>query len=129
MTMSKSVISSVKLAKPTAPFSMGTKAGNVVFFAGLVATNDKGEIVGKGDVRAQTRQILENMKLVAETAGASLRDVTKTTVYLTDFSNYAGMNEVYGQYFPNDPPARATVGVALINKDFLIEIDAYAVLG
>lgn len=127
--MPKTVITSARLAKPTAPFSMGTKAGNIVFFAGLVATNEKGEVVGKGDIRAQTRQILENMKVVAEAAGGSLRDVTKTTVYLTDFGNYAGMNEVYGQYFPQDPPARATVGAALVNQDFLIEIDAYAIVG
>jgi reactive intermediate/imine deaminase len=126
--MARIVISSPRLAKPTAPFSMGVKGGNVVFFAGLVATNEKGELIGKGDIRAQTRQILENMKIVAETAGCSLKDVTKTTVYLTDFANYAGMNEIYGQYFPQDPPARATVGAALINPDFLIEIDAYAVI-
>jgi reactive intermediate/imine deaminase len=126
--MPKKIISSAKLAKPTAPFSMGTVAGKLVFFAGLVATDQRGEIVGRGDIKAQTRQILENMKIVAEAAGGTLRDVTKTTVYLTDFANYAGMNEIYSQYFSEEPPARATVRADLVNKDFLIEIDAYAML-
>jgi len=127
--MGKKVIYTEKLAKPVAPYSQATLAGNTLFIAGTVATNSKGEIVGKGDIKAQTRQTLENIKAVIEAVGGTMRDVTRTTVYLTDFSNYAGMNEVYKTYFPSDPPARATVRADLVSPDFLIEIEATAVLG
>ena len=91
--------------------------------------NQHGEIVGRGDIAAQTRQALENIKAIVETVGGTLRDVTRTTVYLTDLANYNGMNEVYRTYFAVEPPARATVRVDLANPDFLIEIEATAVLG
>jgi len=91
--------------------------------------NERGEVVGKGDIRAQTRQVLENMKSLVEAAGGTLQDVTQTTVYITDLAHYAGMNEVYATYFSADPPARATVRVDLANPDFLVEIQGAAVLG
>ena len=96
--------------------------------AGMIATNEHGEVVGKGDIKIQTRQVLENIKAVIEEAGGTLRDVTRTTVYLTDYANYHGMNEVYGACFPTDPPARATINVSLRHPDVLIEIEATAVL-
>lgn len=128
--MAKTVISSDKIARvPGAPYSGGTKAGNMVFASGMLALNAKGEIVGRGDIAAQTRQVLDNLKVIIEAGGAKMSDVTKTTVYITDLANFAGMNEVYKTYFPNDPPARATVKADLVNKDFLVEIDAIAVIG
>ena len=74
---------------PPAPISMATKAGNLVFVAGIVALDASGNIVGKGDIKAQTRQVLENIKELVAAAGGTLSDVTKTTVYLTDFGNHA----------------------------------------
>ena len=127
--MPKRVIQSPKVAGTTLPLSQATLAGNVLYTAGAVAFNERVEIVGKGDIRAQTRQVLENIKALVEAAGGTLRDVTTTTVYLTDLANAAGMNEVYRTYFPVDPPARATVRVGLAHPDFLIEIQAIAVLG
>jgi len=127
--MSKQILTTSKLATPAAPFSMGTKAGGIVFCAGLVATDKAGNVVGVNDIKAQTRQILENMREVLTAGGASFADVTKTTVYLTDIANYGGMNEVYREFFLKEPPARATVKADLLNKDFLIEIDAFAVPG
>jgi reactive intermediate/imine deaminase len=127
--MAKKVIRSPKVAATTLPISQAILAGNALFIHGAVAFNDRGEIVGKGDIRAQTRQALENIKALVEEAGGSLIDVTQTTVYLTDFANGAGMNEVYRTYFPVDPPARATVRVDLGHPDFLIEIQATAVIG
>jgi len=127
--MAKTVISSPKLAKPGGPYSQATRSGNLVFIAGTVATNALGEVVGAGDIRAQTRQTLENIKAAVEATGGTLRDITRTTVYLTDFANYSGMNEVYAMYFPGDPPARATVRADLVSPTFLIEIEATAVLG
>jgi len=127
--MAKRVISTPKVARSSLPLSQATLAGNVLFIGGAVALNERGEIVGKGDIAAQTRQALENMKAIVEAAGGTLRDVTRTTVYLTDLANYNGMNEVYRTYFPVEPPARATLRVDLANPDFLIEIEATATLG
>jgi reactive intermediate/imine deaminase len=127
--MPKQIIQSPKVAGTTLPLSQATLAGNVLYTYGAVAFNERGEIVGKGDIRAQTRQALENIKALVEAAGGNLLDVTQTTVYLTDVANSAGMNEVYRTYFPVDPPARATVRVQLGHPDFLVEISAIAVVG
>jgi reactive intermediate/imine deaminase len=126
--MTKEVVSALKVATSPAPISMATKAGNLVFVAGIVALDASGNIIGDDDIKAQTRQVLENIKELVGAAGGSLSDVTKTTVYLTDFGNYAGMNEVYREYFAKSPPARATVKVELFNPRFLVEIDAIAVV-
>ena len=127
--MPKQVIYTPKVAQSTLPLSQATLAGNLLFIGGAVALDEHREIVGRGNIREQTRQALENMKAIVEAAGGSLRDVTRTTVYLTDLANYDGMNEVYRTYFPVEPPARATVRVDLANPAFLIEIEATAVLG
>jgi len=128
--MAKSIIASPKVATfPGAPYSAGTKAGNLIFTAGMVAFNEKGELVGRGDIRAQTRQVLDNVKAIVEAGGGKMSDVVKTTVYITDLANFAGMNEAYKTYFPSAPPARATVKADLVNKDFLVEIEAFAVIG
>ncbi|OGB95019.1 MAG: hypothetical protein A3G35_10290 [candidate division NC10 bacterium RIFCSPLOWO2_12_FULL_66_18] len=127
--MAKRVISTPKVAQSSLPLSQATLAGNLLFIGGAVATNARGEVVGKGDITAQARQTLENIRAIGEAAGGTLRDVTRTTVYLTDLANYTGMNEVYRTYFPVEPPARATVRVDLANPDFLVEIEAMAVLG
>ena len=127
--MAKKVIRSPKVAESALPLSQATLAGNVLYVGGAVAHDARGQIVGRGDIRAQTKQALENIKALLEAAGGTLLDVTRTTVYLTDLANYAGMNEAYGTYFPVDPPSRATVRVDLANPDFLVEIQATAVLG
>lgn len=127
--MGKRVISSSKAPKSKFPLSPATLGGKTLYLSGLVATNERGEIVGKGDIRAQTRQVLENMKSLVEAAGGTLQDVTQATVYITDLGNFSGMNEVYQTYFPVDPPARATVRVGLVNPDFLVEIQSTAVIG
>ena len=126
--MGKRVLYTTNVAKPIRPFSQATRAGNLVFVAGTVAINEHGELMGKDDIKAQTRQVLENIKAVIEATGGTMRDVVRTIVFLTDFANYAGMNEVYKTYFPAEPPTRSTVRVGLVNPDYLIEIEATAVL-
>jgi len=93
-------------------------------------------VVGAGDVRAQTRQVLENVRAIVEAAGGALRDVIKTTVYLTDIAHHGAMNEVYALFFLSEFPARTTVQVAGLapaltgdGHPFLVEIDAVAWLG
>lgn len=127
--MPKLILSSPKIATvPGAPYSPGTKAGNLVFVAGMLALDSNGQIVGRSDIAAQTRQALENVKAIVEAGGGGISDIVKTTVYITDMANFATMNEVYKAYFPSEPPARATVKADLVNKDFLVEIDAIAVV-
>ncbi|MCL5957872.1 MAG: RidA family protein [Chloroflexi bacterium] len=117
-----------KLARPHGPWTWGAKVGNMVFTSGQAALNAKGEIVGRGDIRAQTRQTLENIKATLEAGGATLDDVVKATIWLTDWRNYDGYNEVYAEYFgPNYPP-RATVQSGLALEGLLIEIDAIAAI-
>lgn len=124
--MSKKTVDVPGLPTPKAPYSYGIEGAGLVFVAGMVGTDKAGALVGKGDIRAQTRQTIENIRAVLEAAGSDLGQITKTTVYLTDFAHYAGMNEVYREYFQSAPPARATVRADLVSPDFLVEIEAIA---
>jgi 2-iminobutanoate/2-iminopropanoate deaminase len=115
--------------RPTYPYSPGTRGGDYVYTAGQVAWNDKGKVVGTGDVRAQTRQVLSNIESILREAGASMSDVLKCNVYLADIRDFQVMNEVFAEAFPTDPPARTTVQAALAEKEMLVEIEAIAYLG
>jgi len=115
--------------KPFAPYSPAVKKGNMVFTAGQLALNEKGELVGKGDVKAQTRQVLENVRVCLEEAGAKIEDVVMANVYITDMSNFAAMNEIYKEYFTDNFPARACVMTGLAREEFLVEIAVIAVTG
>ena len=114
---------------PSVPMSHAVKTGNMVLLAGQVALNEAGGLVGKGDIRMQTKQVLENIRACLEAAGAKMEDVVSTNVFLPDVSNYGAMNEVYRQYFADHFPARATVITGLVKEEFLVEISAVAVAG
>ena len=94
---------------PIAPYSPGMKAGNTIYVSGTVAMDAKGDVVGVGDIAAQTEKTIQNIRDVLEAAGASLEDVVMVQIFLTDFNNYRPMNEVYGKYFGKNPPARYCV--------------------
>ena len=115
-----------KVLPPLAPYSPGAKAGNAVYVSGTLALDSSGNLVGKGDAKAQTRQILESIKAVLEAAGGSLKDVTFNHIFLADMSFYAAMNEVYREYFPVDPPARYCIRADLVKPEFLVEIASIA---
>ena len=117
------------MIKPSAPYSLAVKVGNFVFASGQISFDlKKGEPI-RGDIKIQTKQVLENLGQVFESAGASLKDVVRTTVYLRDLdANYTKMNEIYSQYFSIDPPARATIEVSKLVGDLDIEIDAIAII-
>lgn len=103
--------------------------GRTVFCSGQIPLDPvSGEVVAAGDIRGQTEQVLRNLSAVLTAAGASLAAVVKTTVYLTDLQEFAAVNEVYARYFPQQPPARATVQVAGLPRGVAIEIDAIAVV-
>jgi aminoacrylate peracid reductase len=127
--MKSEIITPKGWQKPFAPYSYGVKKGSMVFTAGQVAINEKGELVGEGDIKAQTRQVMENIRVCLEEAGASMEDVVLVRVFLTDVSHYGEMNEVYREYFPENVPARDCVIVGLVKEEFLVEIGAIAVMG
>ncbi len=114
--------------RPTYPYSPGARAGNYVFTAGQVAWDETGEVTGRGDVRAQTVQTLNNVKSVLAEGGAGLDDVVKCNVYLKDMRDFQAMNEVFASFFPTKPPARTTVQAALAEPEMLVEIEAVAYL-
>jgi 2-iminobutanoate/2-iminopropanoate deaminase len=113
--------------KAIGPYSQAVAAGELIFCAGQVALDPaSGESV-TGDVRAQTERVLENLSAVLSAAGSDLRHVVKTTVYLTDFNDFAAMNEVYAARFGDHRPARATVGVSALPKGLRVEIECVAI--
>lgn len=111
---------------PLAPYSPGAKAGNAVYVSGTLALDANGKLVGEGDVKAQTRHVLETIKSVLAAAGGSLKDVAFNHIFLADMKDYAAMNEVYREYFPKDPPARYCIRADLVKPEFLVEIAAIA---
>jgi reactive intermediate/imine deaminase len=128
--MAKEVLVSPQMSTPTGIMSPGIKtpAGNLVFVSGQVARNSQGETVGVGDIEAQTRQVLENVKAVLAEGGATMDDVVKITVFVTDVGDYAAIHKVRGEYFKSEYPASTMVEVsALVNPDLKIEIEAIAV--
>ncbi len=122
--MAREVIITPHPAK--APYSKGIKTEQFIFLAGMVGYEnpDTGEEI-KG-IEAQTRQLLDNAKEVLEIAGSSLSDVVTATVYLVNRDDFAKMNEVYKTYFPEDPPARATIITPLVMPSCLVEIQCIA---
>jgi 2-iminobutanoate/2-iminopropanoate deaminase len=102
--------------------------GSLLFTAGQIPLDPKtGQIVA-GDIRAQSRQVFENLRAILEAGGASFASVVKTTVFLSDMNEFAAMNEVYAEFFKENSPARSTVEVARLPKDVKVEIEAIAVL-
>lgn len=120
----KSVIKTTDAPEAIGPYSQAIVAGNFVFTAGQIALAPDTNIMVKGDVAAQTDQVLRNIKAIVTAAGADLPSVVKTTVYLTKAEDFAPMNKVYASYFNSDPPARATIFVNSLPKGALVEIDA-----
>lgn len=109
------------------PFSHALGYGDLVFISGTIGRNPQTKTIAIGDVAAQTRQTLENIKSQLQLAGTSLDRVVKTTVYLVDMTSFQTMNEVYREYFPVDPPARSTLGISsLPEQECLVEIEVIA---
>ena len=111
---------------PMAPYSPAVKAGNVLYVSGAVAIDSQGKTVGAGDVTAQTRHVLESIKTLVEAAGGTMADIAFNHVFLKDLADYAAMNKVYREYFPQDPPARYCIRADLVRPDFLVEIASVA---
>ena len=120
----RKVVKSKKAPQPRGPYSPAIIADGFVFVAGQAAINPQTNEFELGDVRAETRRTLENIKAILESAGSSMKEVVRVGVFLSDMKNFAAMNEVYATFFPKDPPARTTVGVSM--PKIKVEIDCIA---
>lgn len=127
--MSKSVLIPTGSAPPLAPYSPGTKAGGTIYVSGMVALDAQGRTIGIGDVRAQTRVVLESIKAVVEQGGGTMADIAFNSIFLRDYADYKAMNEVYAEYFAENPPARYCIQAPLVRDEFLVEIASIAHVG
>lgn len=118
----------IVIGKPGSPYSTAIKANGFLFVSGNVSVAADGKVVA-GDIKVQTTQVLQNLKQIVESQGAAMGDVVRTNVYLTDANDFAGMNEVYRSFFPNEPPTRTTVVVKeLTRPELIVEIDLIVAL-
>ena len=120
----RKVIRTLDAPRPRGVYSQAIVAGDFVFVAGQGAVSPQTNELELGDIRSETRRTLENIRAILEAAGSSLREVVRVGVFLADIKDFAAMNEVYREFFPEDPPARTTVGAQL--PQIKIEIDCIA---
>lgn len=125
----REIIHSDNAPKAIGPYSVGVRAGQLVFTAGQIGIDPAtGEIVS-GGIEAETQQVMQNLQNILKSAGSSLDQAIKTTVFLRDINDFSEMNGVYGQYFQSAPPARSTIQVAGLPKGAAVEIEVVAWVG
>lgn len=123
--MNKQTLSTQNAPAAIGPYSQAVKVGNLIFTSGQLPINTQsGELVA--DIEGATKQSLDNVKAILESAGSSMDKVVKTVVFLKDMNDFVAMNAVYATYFPSNPPARSAVQVARLPKDAVVEIEAIA---
>jgi len=122
----REVIATSEAPSAIGPYSQAIRAAGMIFTSGQVAIDPATQQVVAGDVGAQTERVLRNLDAILRAAGSSLGNVVRCTVFLKNMGDFAAMNEVYGKYFKEAPPARSTVEVARLPREVLVEIDAIA---
>lgn len=122
----KQIITSTKGAAPIGPYSRAVKAGNTIYFSGVIALDETGQLI-QNSLESETEKVMENIKNLLEDAGISFNNVVKASIFLSDMAHFAKVNEVYARYFTGDYPARETVAVAGLPKGANVEISVIAV--
>jgi 2-iminobutanoate/2-iminopropanoate deaminase len=122
----KKIISTSEAPAAIGPYSQGVRSGMFLFCSGQIPLDPKSGQIISGDIAAQTRRVLDNIAAVLRAEGLTFDNVVKTTVFLNDLSDFQTVNEVYGSYFKQDPPARSTVQVAALPKGAKVEIEVIA---
>jgi 2-iminobutanoate/2-iminopropanoate deaminase len=122
----REAIATEQAPKAIGPYSQAIRAQGLIFTSGQIAIDPATAQIIAGDVSAQTDRVLKNLAAILQASGSSLEKVLRCTVFLKNMEDFAAMNEVYGRYFKQAPPARSTVEVARLPKDVLIEIDVIA---
>jgi len=125
----KKIVATEKAPKAIGPYSQAVLHNGLAFLSGQIPLDPATGQMVEGDIAAQTARVLENLQSVLEACGSGLDAVVKTTVFLKDMAEFAKMNEVYGGYFTQNPPARSTVEAARLPRDVRVEIDAIAIVG
>lgn len=126
--MVKEIISTENAPGAIGPYSQAVKTGNLIFVSGQIPIDPTtGEFVSD-EIEKQTEQVLQNLSAILEAAGSSLNNVVKTTVFLADMDDFSAMNEIYGRYFSEHKPARATVEAARLPRDSRVEIECIALV-
>jgi 2-iminobutanoate/2-iminopropanoate deaminase len=127
--MKRQIINTSNAPAPIGPYNQAIQCkGRMLYTAGQIPLDAKsGEIIGD-DIKTQTKKVIENLQAVLEAGGATLESVVKTTVFLKDMGEFAEMNEVYGEFFTHNPPARSAIQVAKLPKDVKVEIEAIALV-
>jgi 2-iminobutanoate/2-iminopropanoate deaminase len=129
MTAQRETVTATGAPAAIGPYSQAVRAGGLLFCSGQIPLDpDSGELVGS-TAAEQARRCLESLRAVCEAAGASLQQALRLTVYMTDLDRFGELNEVYGSFFGEHPPARVTVGVARLPRGAQVEIDAIVALG
>ena len=123
----KKVVRTADAPQAIGPYSQAVEANGFVFVSGQIPLDPKTGNIVAGDIRDQTKRVMENGKAILAAAGCAMSTVVKSTIYLKNIGDFAGVNEIYGGYFPGDPPARSTVEVSGLPKDVAVEIDFIAV--
>src|SRR5690349_13654282 len=126
--MSRQVIHTESAPQAIGPYSQAVRAGSTIYLSGQIPLDPKTMEVVKGDIRAQTRQVFDNLAAVAEAAGGSFANAVRLTIYLTDLANFPVVNEIMAEYCKEPYPARVTVGVAQLPRGAAVEIDGILVL-
>ncbi|MCS6974838.1 MAG: RidA family protein [Cyclobacteriaceae bacterium] len=125
--MAKQVIYSANAPEPIGPYSQAIRSGNMVFISGQIAIRKPEGILITSSIEEETEQVMQNLKSILQAAGLDFSHVVKSTIFLKDMNYFPVVNEVYGKYFPNHPPARETVEVSRLPKDVNVEISCIAV--
>jgi len=125
-TAMKEVVATKEAPAAIGPYSQAIKFGSMLFLAGQIPIEPKTNQLNTGSIEEQTKLVLENLKAVLAANGMTMEDVVSTTVFLKDLNEFGKMNAIYGGYFKDKPPARATVQVARLPRDVLVEISAIA---
>ena len=125
--MANSIVNSPNAPAPIGPYSHAVQAGNTLYISGQIALDAQSGNLINETIEAETHQVMKNLKAILETAGMGLSDVAKCTIFVKDLNNFAKINEIYGSYFTQNPPARETVEVSRLPKDVNVEISAIAI--
>ncbi len=126
--MSKTIINTPQAPAPIGPYSQAVKANGMLFVSGQIPIIPATGALAEGGIKAETAQVMKNLQAILAEAGAGFGQVVKTSIFVADMNDFAAVNEVYGQYFSENPPARETVAVRTLPKNVNVEISCIAVL-
>jgi 2-iminobutanoate/2-iminopropanoate deaminase len=126
--MSKEIIYSAQAPEPIGPYSQAVKAGNLLFVSGQIAINRATGVIVSSSIQNETTQVMVNIEAILKQVGLGFGDVVKSTIFLKDMNTFPVVNEVYGKYFPTNPPARETVEVSRLPRDVNVEISCIAII-